>query len=251
MAETHHDVRFWRRHKKHDDDVVHEDRYASARTDAMRDDDTTTAAGTRTVRTTDGDRATAYGPGQHLAPADRDALGTHHARERFGGVNGGAVFFGWLVAVAMAVLLVSILGAIASAVGSSMNFNQDDAERQAGAVSLGAAIAIVVVMAIAYYAGGYVAGRMSRFDGARQGLAVWALGLVVTLLAVGLGWLFGDQYNVLDRVDLPRFPIPTDSATLGGIITAAALVILTLLAAMAGGKVGHRYHDKVDRVASI
>jgi hypothetical protein len=230
--DTHHDVRFWRRNKHHDDDHHHDERYTSE-------------------RKTDGDRATSYdgGPGQHLATEDRDALGTKHAHDRFGGVNGGAAFFGWLVAIAMTVLLVSIIGAIASAVGSSLNLTPDDAQRQAGSVGLGVAIAFVVVMVIAYYAGGYVAGRMSRFDGAKQGIAVWALGLVVTLLAVAAGWLFGDQYNVLDRVNLPRFPIPTDAATVGGIITAAALLIGTLLAAMAGGKVGHRYHNKVDKAA--
>jgi hypothetical protein len=123
------------------------------------------------------------------------------------------------------------------------------AEREASAVGLGAAIALVVVMAIAYYAGGYVAGRMSRFDGAKQGVAVWVLGLVITLLAVAAGWLFGSEYNILDRVDLPRFPIPTDAATIGGIITVLALLLGTLLAAMFGGKVGHRYHNKVDKAA--
>jgi hypothetical protein len=47
--------------------------------------------------------------------------------------------------------------------------------------------------------------------------------------------IFGDQYNVLDRVDLPRIPIPNDTATWGGIITGVALLVLTLLAAVAGG----------------
>ena len=47
---------------------------------------------------------------------------------------------------------------------------QNDAERAANTVSLVAAIVLVAVLALAYYTGGYVAGRMSRFDGARQGL---------------------------------------------------------------------------------
>ena len=48
-------------------------------------------------------------------------------------------------------------------------------------LGLGGAIALLVVLMIAYYAGGYVAGRMSRFDGARQGLGTWAIGLIVTV----------------------------------------------------------------------
>jgi amino acid transporter len=177
------------------------------------------------------------------------ATGEHRARERFGGVNIGAAFAGWLVAIALTVLLSSILGAIASAIGATTDITQDQAEREAGAIGLAAAIAIVAVMMVAYYFGGYVAGRMSRFDGPRQGLATWLIGLVVTVAAVALGIVFGDQYNVMDRVDLPRIPIPTETATWGGIITGLALIVGTLLAAVAGGKVGHRYHNRVDRVA--
>ncbi|HET6625579.1 MAG TPA: hypothetical protein VFG63_04260 [Nocardioidaceae bacterium] len=167
-------------------------------------------------------------------------------RERFGGTNWGSAFFGWLVAIAVAVLLVSIVGAIAAGVGTNTEVTQSDAERQAGTIGIVAAIVLLVVLMIAYYAGGYVAGRMSRFDGGRQGLAVWVIGLVVTLIAVGLGILFGSEYNILDRVDLPTMPIPTDDLTWGGVITAAAVLIGTLLAAMAGGKVGQHYHRRVD-----
>jgi amino acid transporter len=175
--------------------------------------------------------------------------GHHEARERFGGINWGAAFFGWLVAIAMTILLVSIAGAILTAVGSSQNITQSDAERQAGTIGIAAGIVLLVVLAIAYYTGGYVAGRMSRFDGGKQGLATWIIGLVVTLVAIGLGALFGNEYNVLDRVDLPRLPLSAEEMSTGGLITAAAVLVLSLLAAMLGGKVGHRYHDKVDRVA--
>lgn len=186
--------------------------------------------------------------GEHV---DETAVVTGHdrARDKFGGTNLGAAVAGWLVAIALTVLLSSIAGAVASAIGDANDVTQSDAERNAGAIGLGAAIAIVVIMMVAYYFGGYVAGRMSRFDGARQGVTVWAIGLVVTILAVGLGVVFGDQYNVLDRVDLPRIPIPDDTATWGGIITGLALLVGTFLAAAAGGKVGHRYHDRVDRLA--
>jgi hypothetical protein len=167
--------------------------------------------------------------------------------ERFGGTNWGAAFFGWLVAIGVAVLLTSIVSAVAAGVGTSTQVTQSDAERQAGTIGVVAAAVLLAVLMIGYYAGGYVAGRMSRFDGGRQGLAVWVIGLVVTLLAVGLGIVFGSEYNILDRVDLPTMPIPTDTLTWGGAITAAAVILGTLLAAMLGGKVGQRYHRRVDR----
>jgi amino acid transporter len=172
-----------------------------------------------------------------------------YARDKFGGINWGAAFFGWLVAMGIAILLSSIVGAITAAVGSSNDVTQTQAQRQAGTIGITAAIVLVIVLLIAYYTGGYVAGRMSRFDGGRQGLAVWLIGLIVTILAVVLGVAFGSKYNILDRVSLPRMPIPTDQLTTGGVITGIVVLVGTLLLAMAGGKVGHRYHDRVDRAA--
>lgn len=192
---------------------------------------------------------------RHHDPADpthehATAPGTDAAaREKFGGVNPGACFFGWLVAIATGVLLSGVVGAVAAAFGSTLGLTRDDVEGEAGTIGLAAAIVLAVVVAIAYYAGGYVAGRMSRFDGARQGAFVWLIGLVVAVIAGVLGWLFGAEYNVLDRVDVPSLPISTDALSLGGIITALVVLVLALLAAMAGGKVGNRYHHRVDRIA--
>lgn len=172
-----------------------------------------------------------------------------HARDKFGGLNWGACFFGWLVAIAMAILLSSIVGAVATAIGADSNVTQSEAEREAGTIAVTAAIVLLAVLMIGYYAGGYVAGRMSRFDGGRQGAGVWVIGLIVTIIAVILGAVFGPQYNILERVDLPSIPISGDELGMGAIITALAVVLGTLLAAMAGGKMGHRYHNRVDRAA--
>jgi amino acid transporter len=185
------------------------------------------------------------------ARIDRDPEATEaRRREEFGGFNLGADFFGWLVAVAMAVLLASIVGAVAAAVGSSLHVTQTDAQRQAGTFGVATAIALLVVLMIAYYAGGYVAGRMSRYDGGRQGFGVWLIGVVVTIVVVAVGIVFGSKYDIFQRVNLPSVPIPSDTATWGGIITLAAILVGTLLAAFVGGKVGRRYHSKVDRVRS-
>ena len=104
-------------------------------------------------------------------------------------------------------------------------------------------------LAIAYYCGGYVSGRMSRFDGGRQGFGTWAIGLAVTIVLAVAGALFGAEYNVYERLGLPRIPIDEGSLTAGAAIALAAAVILSLLAAMGGGKAGERYHRKIDRVA--
>ena len=174
---------------------------------------------------------------------------TDGAYEKFGGTNAGAGFFGWLVAVAVTVLLTGIVGAIAAGVGDANNVTQSDAQREAGTVGLVSAIVLIAVLMIGYYAGGYVAGRMSRFDGARQGLWVWVIGLIATVVAVAAGWAFGSKYNFFDRVSLPRIPVPHDQLTTGGILTAIIVLAGTLVAAMAGGSVGQHYHSRVDRYA--
>ena len=190
---------------------------------------------------------TALGDTGAVSMKERDRIAEEHARRRFGGINWGSCFFGWLVAIALSILLTSIIGAVLAGVGSNTSITQSDAQRQAGTIGIAAAITLLVVLAIGYYAGGYVAGRMSRFDGARQGAGTWLIGLVVTLVAIALGAAFGTQYNLLDRVSLPRIPIDTTHLGWGALITAVAVILVTLLAALLGGTVGHRYHNRVDR----
>jgi hypothetical protein len=179
---------------------------------------------------------------------------TYHresARERYGGFSFAAAFYGWLVAIALTVLLAGILGAAATATGTTLNFTPSDAEREAGTIGLATGVALLAILLIGYFAGGYVAGRMSRFDGGRQGLGVWLIGLLVTILVAVLGAVFGTQYDIFQRVSLPSMPVPTETLTFGGIIALVAVLIGTLLAAMLGGKAGQRYHTKVDRAAIV
>lgn len=204
----------------------------------------------QSVRSDDREQSSGSTADEYRSDSDSDADTEAKRREEFGGFNLGADFFGWLVAVALAVLLASIVGAIAAAVGSNLHVTQSDAQRQAGTFGLATAIALLVILMIAYYAGGYVAGRMSRYDGGRQGLGVWLIGLFVTILVVILGAVFGSQYDIFQRVDLPSMPIPTDTASWGGIIALVAVLVGTLLAAFAGGKVGQRYHTKIDRITA-
>jgi hypothetical protein len=183
-------------------------------------------------------------------PVDRTAIvcDDGEARRRFGGMNLGACFFGWLVAVASAVLLASTVGAALAAVGSTVDVAQSDAERRGGTVGIAAGVVLLVVLLVSYYAGGYVSGRMSRFDGGRQGLGVWAIGLIVTLVTVGLAAIFGARYDLFDRVDLSRISLSTEQIGWGAAVTGVALVLGTLLAATIGGVIGRQYHDRVDRV---
>ena len=172
-----------------------------------------------------------------------------HVRQRdeFGGLNWGAAFFGWLVAIGVATLLTAILSAAGAAIGLTKT-SPSQASGSADTIGIVGGILFLLVLVIAYYAGGYVAGRMSRFDGPRQGAGVWVIGLLVTVLLGVAGVLLGAKYNVLSKLSLPHIPIDEGSLTAGGAIALVAVVLGTLLAAVVGGKAGTRYHRKIDRV---
>lgn len=208
-----------------------------------------TKAGSESAHPTDDDTrpySTAYDEGRDSRPAQDDAaLDPEEARrDRFGGMNWGAGFFGWLVAVALTVLLAGIIGGVAAGTGAEEELLPTASTTELG---LAAILTLTAVLLVGYYAGGYVAGRMSRYDGPRQGVGVWVIGLLATAGAVAAGTFLGAEYNVLARIDLPSVPLSTDTLTTGGIILAAVLLIGTLLAAMAGGGVGRHYHARVDR----
>ncbi len=188
-------------------------------------------------------------------PADVQAqLSVQH--QEYGGIHWGAAFFGWLSANGLAVLMMAVVSAAGIAVGltatsGDLAMNRDLVENgmlgSSEQISLAGGIAVLAVLAVAYFAGGYVAGRMCRFDGARQGLAVWVIGLLGVIVTATAGTAFGAKYNVLNRLDLPRIPVDEGTATTGAIVALSAVVVLSAIAAVLGGKAGERYHRKIDR----
>jgi hypothetical protein len=145
--------------------------------------------------------------------------------------------------VGIGALLTALLSAAGAAIGLTELTDQAGDAETVGIVS---AALLVAVALIAYFAGGYVAGRMSRFDGARQGIATWIWAIVAVIVLAILGAVAGSEYNLFGGIDLPRIPVDEGSLTAGGAITLVAIAIGTLLAAIAGGKAGERYHRRVD-----
>jgi hypothetical protein len=198
------------------------------------------AADTRTVPA-----GTATTAGAPATVAEARAI----QRERFGGADGTAIFFGWLSALGLAALLLAVVAAAGARLGLATGVTTSDATSNAGTIGIVGAAILVAILLLAYFSGGYVAGRMARFDGGRQGLRVWLLGLIVTIAAAVAGWIGGEQYNVFQQLNLPRIPVDEGDITTGAIITLAVVLLGTLLAAVAGGKAGDRYHARVDATA--
>jgi len=173
---------------------------------------------------------------------DRDSVRTRE-EEAFGGIKFGSAFFGWLTTIGATILLVAIVTAIAVSIGIETSGSSQGLR----GVGIGAAIVLVVILFIAYFAGGYVAGRMARFNGVRQGVAVWLWGVVIAIVLTIVGLIAGQQSDITRQVDLPAIPVSSSDLTAGGLIGLAIVLVVTLIAAILGGLAGMRFHRRVDR----
>jgi hypothetical protein len=229
-----------------DREVVDRDRDRYAATPADRDGDgirDDREVADRDGRVVHDDRPVAD-PAMRAAMLDRE-------RDRFGGMKFGAAFFGWLTAVGVAVLLTALLAATGAALGiGTLGEDLDEAAAaNAGTIGIVGAIVLLVILFVAYFAGGYVAGRMARFDGMKQGLAVWLWAIIVAIVGAIIAAIAGSQYDVLANLNaFPRIPVTEGELTIAGIATLVLVIAASLGGAVLGGKVGTRYHRKVDAV---
>ena len=167
-------------------------------------------------------------------------------REALGGVKVGSAFFGWLTATGMAVLLTALV----TAGGAAVSLAQGDEAGAPNVETIGAveAVVLLVIFFVAYYCGGYVAGRMARFNGLRQGIAVWVWAVVIAVVVAVAAALAGDQYDIQSQLNnFPRIPSNEGDVTTNGVIAALAIAAVTLVGAIMGGLAGMRFHRKVDR----
>lgn len=170
-------------------------------------------------------------------------------KEEFGGMKFGSAFFGWLAATGMAVLLTALVAGVLTALGLSQNVNPNPAA--SGTLQTAGLVGIIVLLAIilvAYYCGGYVAGRMARFNGVKQGIAVWLWAIIIALVLGIIGAIAGSQFNALSRLDgLPNLALENGRIGTAGILSAVGVLVASLIGAVLGGLAGMRFHRKVDR----
>ena len=172
---------------------------------------------------------------------DRQKDRTDRQKERFGGIKWGSAFFGWLTAIGSAVLLTALATAVGAAFDFELTKQGSDADTVQTAGVAGAIVAAIVLF-VAYYCGGYVAGRMARFNGMKQGIAVWVWTIVITVLAAILIEVAGAEFDVPNGL-----PIDGNALTTAGVISALVALAVSLVGAILGGLAGMRFHRKVDR----
>ena len=149
-----------------------------------------------------------------------------------------------------AVVLTSLLALAATAVGSRRGrpsrTPRHRVREDPGAGAVASAVVVAVVLGVSFWCGGYAAGRMARFDGTRQGLAVWLWALLVTVL-IAASRPAGEEYDVLAALDgCPGCPRSGTASRPGARRRGRRRGDLPGRGAL-GGRAGMRYHRMVDR----
>ncbi len=166
--------------------------------------------------------------------------GIHAARERFGGIDVPASIVGMLTALSTVLILAGLIGAAVGVVGYQTGLDEDVED-----LSIGSLIGGVAVLFVAYLIGGWAAGRIARYDGARNGFAtgIWTLILAGILAALG-AWA-GAEYDVFENVELPQW-FDEDALTTTAIISGIAAIAAMFIGGILGGLWGERYHRRAD-----
>jgi len=171
---------------------------------------------------------------------------------RFGGFYWGSDFIGFAVATFFTVVFLGIVGAIVGAVGFQLHAQ---VPKIGSAVSgttqqlgVGALIGSLIALFLAYLIGGYTAGRMARFDGAKNGAGVVIWTVIVAIILGIVGGVAGNKFNVASQLHLT---IDRATLTTAGAISLVVTLVIMLLASILGGRMGVNYHRRIDRHAGV
>ncbi|AHY46404.1 Hypothetical Protein RradSPS_1121 [Rubrobacter radiotolerans] len=201
---------------------------------------------TDSARSADGGTArqgTPYARGYFESEEERQ----ERLREIYGGVDWLASFLGFVFAAVAGSFLFALASLIFVPLGISVEI---------GATLTAAAITALVLLAVliflTYFFGGYVAGRLARFDGGRNGAmsVFWGLLIGFILFVVGTFLPGSLGESVRDFYQGSLLPVLGSVLDLGaiGIGIVAGGVLVAVLGGILGGKLGSRYHAEIDQI---
>src|SRR5215217_6217996 len=171
-------------------------------------------------------------------------------RDMYGGVDWLASFLGFVFAAVVGALFSLIAGLVLAPLGFSLNLGGE-----IGAAVITGMVLVAVLVFLTYFFGGYVAGRLARFDGGRNGamLLLWT-GVTVLVLAlinaVLSGFLpEGVSENIDNLIQNLLFSTIGGLSGLGiaGVLIFVGALLVALLGGFLGGRLGSRYHAEIDR----
>jgi hypothetical protein len=206
---------------------------------------------TRVIRT-----PPAYGTQADASPYPRGYFEAAEEREdrlrdMYGGVDWLASFIGFTFALVAGCLFTLVAGLVVAPLGVSM----DLAGSEIGPAAITGLVLVAILVFLTYFFGGYVAGRLARFDGGRNGamLLLWT-GVTVLVLALINAVLSGFlPEGISEDIDnlIQNFLFSTIGGLSGlgivGILIFVGALLVALVGGFLGGRLGSRYHAEIDR----
>src|SRR5829696_7814920 len=192
--------------------------------------------------------ATPYPRGYFEAADERE----DRLRDMYGGVDWLASFLGFIFTLVLGAVFSSVTGLLLVPFG----FSPDFSDGQLGASLITGLGVLAVLIFLTYFFGGYVAGRLARFDGGRNGAMVLAWTFIVVLILTLVAVVFSGflPAGITAGVgNLAQSTVRAASSLAGagvaGIAAAAAALLVALLGGFFGGRLGSRYHTEIDRAS--
>ena len=190
--------------------------------------------------------ATPYPRGYFEATEERE----DRLRHMYGGVDWLASFLGLVFAIVLGAVFSAVAGLVLVPFGITPTLSGG----QIGASVITGLALFGVLIFLTFFFGGYVAGRLARFDGGRNGamVLVWMF-IVVLILALAAALFSGflpagmaqGIANLVDRIVSTAGNLA--GAGVVGLVTAVAALLIALLGGFLGGRMGSRYHTEIDR----
>jgi hypothetical protein len=206
---------------------------------------------TRVIRT-----PPAYGTQADASPYPRGYFEAAEEREdrlrdMYGGVDWLASFLGFIFALVAGSLFSLVAGLVLAPLGVSV----DLAGAEIGPAAITGLVLVAILVLLTYFFGGYVAGRLARFDGGRNGamLLLWT-GVTVLVLALINAVLSGflpegisEDIDNLIQNNLLSTVGGLSGLGIAGVLIFVGALLVALLGGFLGGRLGSRYHAEIDR----
>ncbi|WP_273846273.1 hypothetical protein [Rubrobacter calidifluminis] len=204
---------------------------------------------TRMMRPTVGDTAEIPRP----SPARGSyRLGLEEREERlkelYGGVDWLASFLGFVFCAVSGSVLSYIAGFVLRPLGFPANLSWP-----LNNTAVAGVVVVAVLIFLAFFSGGYVAGRLARFDGGINGAVILLWSVVLGFIAAAGGAFIPSGEGDALRGLLEGRLLPGLNELLGaggpGIGAIVGAVVVALLGGFLGGRLGSRYHAEIDRTS--
>lgn len=162
---------------------------------------------------------------------ERAQLGTQ-------GSNVASSLMGMLAGLGMFVLLSALVTAGTALLDVEFDLLSTNGDLQQ--LSMIAVTTMAIILTASAVVGGYVAGRIARYDGTLVGLGASLWLMLVFALFAGLALWIGSVSDALDPVELadPLSAIDTADLTNPAVIAGSGLLVVTLLGGLLGGRLG-------------